>query len=122
MEKEKKEQTLDEVQAATRKIESRIDFEKKKLKNYDEIQDNIDSITKRLNNCYDLFTSSMNGPAVDEQLEDMQNANQTFHKNARNYIESTLNKTNQNIKSFNEEKELLQKKANKLADKDSKEE
>ena len=45
----------------------------KKLNNYHEIKDNIDSLTQKLNNCYELFRTSMKGPLVDEELEDMIN-------------------------------------------------
>ena len=115
-------ESLEEVQAATRSIETKLEFERRKLSNYNEIQDNIDALTKRLNNCFELFASSMSGPVVDEQLEDMQNANITFHKNAKNYLEATISDTNKNITAYNTEKEELQKKAREISDKDSKEE
>ena len=65
----------------------------------------------------------MKGPAVDDELDDMENANVTFHKNARNYIESTILDTNKKIDEYTIEKEKLQNKAKELSEKekDSKE-
>ena len=119
MEREKDEVTLDVLQTKTRRIESELENERKSLRNYNEIQDNLDSLTKRLNNCYDLFRTSMKGPSVDDELEDMENANITFHKNARNYLENCINATTKKIETFNQEKEELQKKAKALSDQDN---
>lgn len=123
MEKNKKTSELEEVLSKTRKVDAELDNEIKKLNNYNEIRDNIDSLTQKLNNCYELFRVSMKGPAVDDELEDMENANVTFHKNARNYIESTILDTNKKIDEYTIEKEKLQNKAKELSEKekDSKE-
>lgn len=118
MKKEYSAKNLDELQAAARKIESRLDSEKTKLKNYNEIQDNIDSIAKRLSSCYALFRDSMKGPVVDEEIDDMENANVTFYKNARNYLEKHLTETNTKIESFKKEKEGLHKKIKELLEED----
>ncbi len=120
MEQNKKSSELEEVLSQTRKVESELENEIKKLNNYNEIRDSIDSLTKKLNNCFELFRVSMKGPAVDDELEDMENANVTFHKNARNYIETTIVDTRQKIEQFNSEKDKLQKKAKELSEKENK--
>ena len=119
MERSKKTSELEEVLSKTRKVDSELDNEIKKLNNYHEIKDNIDSLTQKLNNCYELFRTSMKGPLVEEELEDMENANVTFHKNARNYIESTILDTNKKIDEYTAEKEKLQSKAKELSEKEN---
>ena len=119
MEKDNKNQELEEVLSKTRKVDSELDNEIKKLNNYNEIRDNIDSLTKKLSNCFDLFRSSMKGPLVDDELDDMENANVTFHKNARNYLESTISETTNKIEEYSSEKERLQKKASELSDREN---
>ena len=102
MERSKKTSELEEVLSKTRKVDSELDNE-----------------IKKLNNCYELFRTSMKGPVVDEELEDMENANVTFHKNARNYIESTILDTNKKIDEYTAEKEKLQSKAKELSEKEN---
>ena len=61
-------------------LDTKVDDEKKKIKQIEELQEQVTNLNKNLSICIALLAKSMRGPTTQNMFNDMYNNNQSFYK------------------------------------------
>ena len=90
------------------RIDNRIDIEKKKMKDLDEIEELFSSLTKNISKCVELLNKSVKGKTVNAKLNAIEENNKiNFGKSMAN-IDIQREETKRNLIKLTEEKEEYQ--------------
>lgn len=105
-------------------IDNKIDVEKNKIKELNNVYDEIEVLSRNMNKCIDLLADSVKGPVANNIFNDAYESNIVFCRNTSNRIDEEMGLSKKIISNLSEEKEsiLKSKKGDEDADSGNKEE
>ena len=107
MDNKKADNIVLEYKQKINEVDNRLDEEKKKLKKLNQIQNDIDSLSKNINKCIDLLSKSMKGPGINNMFSNMSDSNKLMHIKASSAIENEFQETNKKIYNLYGEKDKI---------------
>ncbi len=91
--------------AKVKEIDSKIDIEKNKENNLDDIEEVVNSLNSNINKCIELLGISIKGNNTERKLSALEIENRINYKKSMNDIEAQRQLLKSNITKLNDEKE-----------------
>ena len=107
MEEKKADNKILETKAKVKEIDSKIDAEKDKGKDLDDMEEIVTSLNQNIAKCLELLGQSVKGNNYEKRLSAYQIENKINYKKNISYIESQRDQLKERISKLNEQKEEL---------------
>ena len=106
MEEQKRENNL---KKRIDELDNLIDNEKKRLKQFDNMQEEAIALNKNINKCVQLLLKSAKETNKEKMLNDISDRNQSFYNNFTNVIDDEISMAKNNINKMLNEKDKIEK-------------
>lgn len=105
MEKQAKEKIPDNIKKRINEIDNLVDYEKRRIKKFDNMQEEVIALNKNLNKCIDLLSKSIEGPTKKNMLNDMYDSTKSFYMNFISTLDEEISSSRKNINKLAQEKD-----------------
>lgn len=89
------------------RLNNLIKEENNKIDKLENLEKEIDLLDTKINNCIDLFATSMQGKTSDNILNDLRNESFDFNKNSKMEIIDEIKASLNSIKNYEDERRTL---------------
>lgn len=96
---------IEKYKRSINETENKIDFEKRRIKDIENLQEEVVSLNKNLDECIKILEKSMQGPTTNYAFEDMHNNNRTFFVKTTSVLDEQIKNSQKKINSLSEKKE-----------------
>ena len=104
---ENKKEEKDNIKNRISEIDNNLDDSHKKMKEINEMHEELTALSKNINRCIELLTISIKGPNVERRLNDLLVRNQKSYSRFSSVLDEEMILTNREINKLNEERDNL---------------
>lgn len=94
-------------------LDFKLDLEKETIKHNDLIKEELDNINRSYNRCLDILSRTAKGELTDQKYNELYAENRANHLKNIDYIDSQSEQSKKNIRTYQDEKSLLEDKLKK---------